>query len=407
VIRKLRPVSWLAVLSFTALAAWATLPGEPERTRAAFPGFNGDIVFDSDRFGAEQIFRIPAAGGEAVQLTEGPRNYSPAWSPDGTQIAFVSDRDGNSEIYVMNADGGEETRLTNTADPESDPAWSADGGTIAFRRRVAGDPQIWTVPAAGGAPGVLINSAGYDYAPKFSPDGTRIAYHHNEPAGDTDVTDTEIHVADVDGSNPVPVTDNDSHDFTPDWSPDSNRLVYTCEFGTASNEVCVVDANGSDQHSLTPGSNYYNEPVWSPDGQRIVFYDYVNPSAIYTMDSSGGDVQPVTAEGDYEPDWQPLGEPPPQQVAWGDHNCSGSADPVDGLLTLRHDAGLPAETNECPEMGEQVQVDGVTRTWGDIDCSGAADPVDGLKVLRFDAGLDVARPPSCPGPGETVIVVQI
>jgi hypothetical protein len=94
-------------------------------------------------------------------------------------------------------------------------------------------------------------------------------------------------------------------------------------------------------------------------------------------------------------------------VIWGDHNCSGSADPVDALLNLRDDAGLPSETNECPEMGATVGVDGTDRTWGDFDCSGTADPVDGLKVLRFDAGLDVARPDGCPDPGETVTVSSV
>jgi hypothetical protein len=80
-------------------------------------------------------------------------------------------------------------------------------------------------------------------------------------------------------------------------------------------------------------------------------------------------------------------------------------DPVDGLLNLRHDAGLSAETNECPGMGEEVDVQGAsTHVWGDLDCSGEADPVDGLKVLRFDAGLDVQRPAGCPDPGETVTV---
>ncbi len=32
-------------------------------------------------------------------------NASPAWSPDGSQIAFVTDRTGQWEIWIMNADG--------------------------------------------------------------------------------------------------------------------------------------------------------------------------------------------------------------------------------------------------------------------------------------------------------------
>ena len=53
-----------------------------------------------------------------------------------------------------------------------------------------------------------------------------------------------------------------------------------------------------------------------------------------------------------------------QQVAWGDNNCSGNADPVDALLALRHDAGLTADTGDCPEMGEEVDVQAVLCTPG-------------------------------------------
>ena len=48
------------------------------------------------------------------------------------------------------------------------------------------------------------------------------------------------------------------------------------------------------------------------------------------------------------PDWQPLSEPLPLQAAWGDANCRDGPNPIDGLLTLRHDAGQGTETNECP-----------------------------------------------------------
>ncbi|HUF54250.1 MAG TPA: right-handed parallel beta-helix repeat-containing protein [Dehalococcoidia bacterium] len=95
------------------------------------------------------------------------------------------------------------------------------------------------------------------------------------------------------------------------------------------------------------------------------------------------------------------------QRIWGDHNCSGAADPVDALLVLRHDAGLTTQTNECPEMGAQVDVTAVAviRLWGDLDCSGAVDPVDALKGLRFDAALPITQSPGCPDAGQQVIVV--
>lgn len=84
-------------------------------------------------------------------------------------------------------------------------------------------------------------------------------------------------------------------------------------------------------------------------------------------------------------------------LIWGDHNCSGSADPVDSLLTLRYDAGLSTNTGDCPNFGEPVSaLVAAVFTWGDVDCGGDVTPVDSLKLLRSDAGLSVSQNAGCP-----------
>ena len=91
--------------------------------------------------------------------------------------------------------------------------------------------------------------------------------------------------------------------------------------------------------------------------------------------------------------------------AWGDNNCSGGVDPVDSLLTLRYDAGLSADTGDCPNFGQVVEVTNASpHPWGDVDCSGAVNPVDSLKLLRYDAGLSVQQQALCPEIGSSVIV---
>ncbi|MCI0784531.1 MAG: hypothetical protein J4N77_09420, partial [Chloroflexi bacterium] len=72
---------------------------------------------------------------------------------------------------------------------------------------------------------------------------------------------------------------------------------------------------------------------------------------------------------------------------------------------LRADAGLGnTQPPGCPGIGDEVQVDGVTRIWGDVDCSLALNPVDSLKILRSDAGLPFSQANGCPEVGSPVIV---
>lgn len=97
-----------------------------------------------------------------------------------------------------------------------------------------------------------------------------------------------------------------------------------------------------------------------------------------------------------------------QTVSWGDANCSGSADPVDSLLTLGTEAGLPANTGDCPALGTTVDVAFASlHVWGDVDCSGAVTPVDSLKLLRSDAGLSVTQEAGCPPIGSSVTIVEV
>ncbi|HUF52574.1 MAG TPA: hypothetical protein VMR52_02220 [Dehalococcoidia bacterium] len=92
-------------------------------------------------------------------------------------------------------------------------------------------------------------------------------------------------------------------------------------------------------------------------------------------------------------------------LLWGDDNCSGQADPADALVTLRFDAGLATNTGACPDMGQDVSVQGPGIVpWGDVDCSGGAGPVDALKLLRSDAALGVDQPQSCPDIGANALV---
>jgi TolB protein len=70
---------------------------------------------------------------------------SPAWSPDGLEIAFQSDRDGNTDIYLMNPNGENVRPITHDPSIETMPAWSPDGEHIAFISNRTGGSDLFVM----------------------------------------------------------------------------------------------------------------------------------------------------------------------------------------------------------------------------------------------------------------------
>jgi tol-pal system beta propeller repeat protein TolB len=58
-----------------------------------------------------------------TQLSAGSAN-GPQWSPDGTMIVYFANPAGNDDVYFVPAAGGESTRLTNGPANDRWPMWS-------------------------------------------------------------------------------------------------------------------------------------------------------------------------------------------------------------------------------------------------------------------------------------------
>jgi Tol biopolymer transport system component len=104
------------------------------------------IVFESNRDGNWEIYRMNSDGSNQVNLTRNKADdVWPVWSSDGERIAFVSERDGNKNIYIMNWDGTELLQLTDSPADDEDPFWSPDGKKLAFVSTRDGNFEIYVV----------------------------------------------------------------------------------------------------------------------------------------------------------------------------------------------------------------------------------------------------------------------
>ncbi len=232
--------------------------------------------------------------------TSVPPTNTPTTAPTTPpqQIAFVSNRDGNKEIYVMNTDGSGQTNLTNSPNNNDEtPAWSPDGRQIAFARSsvteqpIIANTTIQVMDSDGNNVSRLITQAGQ---PAWSPDGTQLAVSGG---------DDRISTIDIDGSNQVQLTPGSGQN--PVWSPDGQQIVFD---NIA--DLFVINSDGSDVTARTSSPADERYGAWSPDGRQIAFATNGHGDwEIYVMKADGSNATRLTNSpaDDVYPTWSPDG----------------------------------------------------------------------------------------------------
>ncbi|HKR11002.1 MAG TPA: S9 family peptidase [Pyrinomonadaceae bacterium] len=83
------------------------------------------------------IWTVTTANGETRQLTNGPRDATPRWSPDGKHLLFVrapevGGRTEPQQLFMLAMGGGEPFQFTSLPRGAGGPQWSPDGKMILF-----------------------------------------------------------------------------------------------------------------------------------------------------------------------------------------------------------------------------------------------------------------------------------
>ena len=299
----------LVLLLALVLAAGTLIQGAGP-AKAAFPGANGKIAFESERTtgrgvdnptGDSEIFIMNPDGTGLKQLTKNTSDdFDPSYSAPGEHILFSTNRDGNIEIYVMDSDGENQRRLTNNTVTDITPTIAPNGFSWAHERIENGNREI--IYHAGAFEANITNSPESDRYPVFSPDSSRIAFMSDRDG------DAEVYTMDLAGMNLKKLTNNSVYDAAPNWSPNGTKIAFTSD-RKGNDDIYSMNADGSGQTRLTRNATAEGFAAWSPNGRKIAFQtlrqgDY----EIFSMRANGELQIPLTNNSfaDYDPDWQPL-----------------------------------------------------------------------------------------------------
>jgi len=287
------------------------------------------------------LFRIPAAGGDAVQLTT-DGGSSPQWIDGGKKLAFEK----KGGIWIMNPDGSGQTEVTGLSEFEIF-SFSPAGDKIYFTRRVKLDQtanEKYNLPKAKVR---IINDlmfrhwnywSDYSYSHLFvasfngqavsdekdimkdqrfesplspyfdegeiswSPDGKYIAYTTKRLSGKEDAisTNSDIYLYDVTNDKEVNISEgNMGYDRYPVFSPDGSMIAYQSMerngYEADLDRIFIYNIKEGKREWLTKGWLFDVEGItWADNGTLYFSCDHFGTKQIFKTDVRSGAVVKVT-----------------------------------------------------------------------------------------------------------------
>lgn len=232
---------------------------------------------------------------------------SPAFSPDGRQIAFVSNLSGLPQLWKVASSGGWPEMVTALDDPVGSVTWSPDGAWLAFNLAPGGgmNEQIYLVrPDGTGLRRLTPGGKDNNRLGVWSRDGKllTVGSSRRTPAA------IDVYVVDVATGDMRLVTENPGVGGFSDLTPDRRLALLNRLVARGDNNLYLVDVASRKETLLTPhegpGSFF---GAFSPDGKSVYLAtdkdrDLRAFGRISIVDGKPGAIETVASRPDAELD---------------------------------------------------------------------------------------------------------
>ncbi len=194
---------------------------------------NGEhICFSEKRGKSYQIFQTSATKGYVCrQITTNNNDYSPIYTPDMSQIIFARQETNGVSIWGYNI----KDNFVSSYMTGMNPCMLDNSTIICTRINNEGRGEIWKVDYETGIEECIISDIERSFtSPRVSPDGKWILF-----VGSSKITtdkfaywNTDIYVAQTDGTNFTQITYHAADDLSPVWSKDGKYIYFVSQRGS-------------------------------------------------------------------------------------------------------------------------------------------------------------------------------
>ena len=195
-------------------------------------------------------------GGRRVLADFKGTNSAPAWSPDGQQLAISLSREGGTQLFVINRDGSGLRRIAQSGAIDTEACYSPDGSKIYFVSDRGGSPQVYRMPASGGSAERVTFGGNYNISPAVSPDGRTLAYISRIGGA------FRLSVMDL-GTGQAQQISDANDDESPSFAPNGRLIVYASRAG-GKEVLMTTTLDGKIKTPLLVTLAEVREPTWGP-----------------------------------------------------------------------------------------------------------------------------------------------
>lgn len=257
----------------------------PDGTRIAFC-FQGDL------------WTAQLDGSRARRLTlHRAYDYNPRWSSDGKWIAFSSDRYDNDDIFIIPAIGGEPRRLTHFSGGDTLTQWAPNGNLLFKTRRifrkVERSYEVYSISPSGGTPRRVMDALGD--MPVMSPDKRYIAYVRGScrvtREGYRGPAQRDIWLFDINNRNSTRLTDSPAQEIEPRWGADGILYYISADSGKYNIHALILGPEGtaSESRQITRFRHFGVRNFTVSANGKVMVMERAGSIHRLTLDSPGAD----------------------------------------------------------------------------------------------------------------------